>query len=195
MCSVPHEFVTVEMRDLKVALLERSRADRVSVSRLVRDFVAAGLGRETADASPGRDPGLDRTRTVKLSIRISAGEAMRLSEGARRAGLSRPAYLAQLIDRPPQIVTSEMRSRQLALVATANAELSTLARNLRHLATLLSRGSWLAAEAYRGMLDSLTVDVRRHLSMSAALLDEARPRRASAAARPRRPSRTKAVHE
>lgn len=177
MSLVPNEFVTVDMRDLKVALIERSRMTRMSVSSLVRNFVATGLGREkksvSADLALARNP----LRTVKLSIRISAAEAMQLSEGATRAGLSRPAYLAELIARPPQIISSVMRSEQLALVAATNAELSTLSRNLRHLTTLLSRSSWQAAHEYRGMLDTMAGNVRRHLSLSSALLGEMRPRR------------------
>ena len=42
MASVPHEFVTVDMLGLKGALIKRSRSDRVSVSSLVRAFVARG---------------------------------------------------------------------------------------------------------------------------------------------------------
>ena len=181
---VPREFVNVDMRDLKVALVERSRADRVSVSSLVREFVATGLGREKADVSADLVLSLVPARTVKLSIRISAAEATQLAEGAARAGLSRPAYLAELIARPPRIISSSMRSEQRQLLAATNAELSTLSRNIRHLATLLSGNSWQAAQEYTGMLDTIALDIRRHLTLSSALMGEMHPRRSPSSARP-----------
>ena len=47
-----HDFVTVDMRGLKAALVARAQAERVSVSVLVRGAVARGLGLATA-AAPG----------------------------------------------------------------------------------------------------------------------------------------------
>ncbi len=42
-----HDFVTVEMRGLKAALVDRAQAQRVSVSELVRGAVARDLGLST----------------------------------------------------------------------------------------------------------------------------------------------------
>ena len=39
-----HDFVTVDMRGFKAALVARAQAERVSVSLLVRSAVAAHLG-------------------------------------------------------------------------------------------------------------------------------------------------------
>jgi hypothetical protein len=58
-----------------------------------------------------------------------------------------------------------------------NAELSTLSRNVRHLATLVSQGSGEAARQYKGMLNTIVVEVRRHLSVSSAVLADLRSRR------------------
>ena len=51
MTSSPHDFVTVDMRGLKAALVARAQAERVSVSAVVRRAVQRelGLANESAD--------------------------------------------------------------------------------------------------------------------------------------------------
>ncbi len=74
------DFVTVDMRGLKVALVarERARASRVSVSALVRSAVARDLGVSEA-AGPGHVVSGAEQATIKLSIRLTAVEAARWS--------------------------------------------------------------------------------------------------------------------
>jgi hypothetical protein len=64
----------------------------------------------------------------------------------------------------------------MALLAATNAELSTLSRNVRHLATLLSRGSVQEARVYSALLNTIAADVRRHLSVAASVLADVRTR-------------------
>ncbi len=177
MTSVPHEFVTVDMRGLKTALIERSRSQRVTVSSLVRTLVATGLGQDVQVGSlePSRQPG--HAPKSKLSIRVSPAEALRFVNAARAAGLSQAAYLAELIAGAPDGVSNAARLEQLAALAAVNAELSTLSRNVRHLAALLRQGSIRAAQEYRGMLDGIVGDVRRYLSLASTTLADVRSRR------------------
>ena len=76
------DFVTVDMRGLKVALVARARAraSRVSVSALVRSAVARDLGVPEA-AGPGDAEVVSGAEqaTIKLSIRLTAVEAARWS--------------------------------------------------------------------------------------------------------------------
>ncbi|MEO8527125.1 MAG: hypothetical protein ABI460_20515 [Caldimonas sp.] len=190
MTSVPQEFVTVEMRGLKAALIARSRGDRVSVSTLVRSFVAHGLGHEVDEpAEPSCEPG--SRSFVKLSIRVTTTEALKLANGARAAGLSRPAYLANLIAKPSDVVTGAARAEQLSALVASNAQLSILSRNVRHLTALLSQGSVRAAQEYRAMLDTLCDDVRRHLALSSKQLADLRSwRKPSSSPNPSDPHRS-----
>ena len=180
MASVPQEFVTVEMRGLKTALVERSRADRVSVSSLVRAAVARHLGladESHVDASLEPLQRLTDTPSVRLSIRVTRTEAQQFTGNARTAGLSQGAYLAGLIRRAPTPTTSAQRSDQIAALVTSSAELATLSRNIRHLIALLREGSVQKAQPYRAMFDTLTGDVRRHLALASEVLAEVRPPR------------------
>lgn len=177
-----HEFVTVDMRSLKAALVARAQAERVSVSAVVRRAVERELGQGGAADKP-----VVLTRsTVKLSLRLTGAEAEQLAAAARQAGLSRGAYLAGLLAGVPSLTDgSASRPDRLAALSASCAELSTLSRNLHHLTSLLSEGQVRAAMEYREMLDTLGVDVRRHLAMAAGLLAELRPVRVALHRQPR----------
>ncbi|MEO6660704.1 MAG: hypothetical protein ABIN44_10410, partial [Burkholderiaceae bacterium] len=174
-----HDFVTVEMRGLKAALVARAQAERVSVSVLVRSAVARelGLGERAVPQPADRSEvtALDST-TVKLSIRLTRVEAEQFAAGARSASLSRAAYLAGLIADVPVLSGGANRTDHVAALIASSAELSTLSRNIHHLASLLREGAVRAAQEYRAMLDTLADDVHGHLALAAGVLADLRPR-------------------
>jgi hypothetical protein len=174
-----HEFVTADMRGLKAALVARAQAERVSVSVVVRRAVARELGvldASTAPAEAETPTAAPARAIVKLSIRLTSAEADQLDAGARRAGLSRGAFLAGLLANVPSL-SGDASSRLdcLAALTASSAELSTLSRNIHHLTALLRQGEVRAAQEYRRMLDTLADDVRVHLSLAASVVAEVRP--------------------
>lgn len=178
-----HEFVTVDMRGLKAALVARARAQRVSVSVLVRTAVKRELGFVDASAEPdGAMRAADTAGSiVKLSIRLTSGEAEQLDAGARRAGLSRGAFLTGLLANVPSLTGGTgTRLDSLAALTASSAELSTLSRDIHRLTDLLRQGEVGPAQQYRGLLDTLGDDVRAHLSLAAGVLADLRPARPSA---------------
>jgi hypothetical protein len=189
MNTLSHDFVTVDMRGLKAALVAHAQTQRVSVSVLVRGAVARDLGL-AAVAEPPQSAASACTALkvacVKLSIRMTPEEAERLAAGARAAGLSRGAYLAGLIADVPVLTTGASRAEHLASLVASCAELSTLSRNIHHLTTLLRQGEFGPARAYREMLDTLAGDVRGHLMLAAGVLADLQPRRRGA--EPSKPS-------
>ena len=83
-----HDFVTVDMRGLKAALVPRAQAERVSVSVLVRGAVARELGLAMAatDHQANSAGATSSSASVKLSIRMTPEEASLLATGrAQRA--------------------------------------------------------------------------------------------------------------
>ena len=177
-----HNFVTVDKRGLKAALVARAQAQRVSVSVLVRGALARDLGL-VVGAEPGRSSATADSACsapkVKLSIRMTRGEAERLTAGARSAGLSRGAYLAGLIADVPVLTSGAQRADHIAALVASCAELSTLSRNIHHLTALLREVNVQPALQYRAMLDTLAGDVRNHLMLAARVLAELQPRRRS----------------
>jgi hypothetical protein len=178
-----HDFVTVDMRGLKAALVARAQSQRVSVSALVRAAVERELGLVDASAEPD---GVMRAAAsagsiVKLSIRLTSGEAEQLDAGARQAGLSRGAFLAGLLANVPSLSGgSGSRLECLAALTASSAELSTLSRDINRLTALLRKGEVRAAQEYRRLLDTLGDDVRAHLSLAAGVLADLRPARPAA---------------
>jgi hypothetical protein len=173
------DFVTVDMRGLKAALVDRARDQRVTVSVLVRRAVARelGVGEAPVQTKPDALRGLvSGSGIVKLSIRLTTDEADRLLAGARSAGLSRGAYLAGLIAGIPALTSSVSRTDQLAALTASNAQLSSLSRNIHALTRFLTMSNVPQALVYRDMLDTLDGDVRRHLKEAAGLLADLRPR-------------------
>jgi hypothetical protein len=178
-----HDFVTVDMRGLKAALVARARAQRVSVSVLVLVLVRGAVARDLRLALGAEPPpsaasvgAASKVAWVKLSIRLTPEEAERLAAGARAAGLSRGAYLAGLVADVPVLTTGASRADHLAALVASSAELLTLSRNIHHLTTLLRQGEFGPARVYREMLDTLAGDIRSHLVQASGLLADLRPR-------------------
>lgn len=163
MSNVSHEFVSVDMRGMKAALVALAHARRCGVSTIVRTAVARELGLERPDL-PLAAAAACAPEVVKISIRLSSAEAAQLAAGVRDAGLSRGAYIGGLVS--GAAVLSRRKDHLAALTASC-AELAILSRNIYHLTTLLRQGSTRAAQAYVEMLDSLKVEVRRHLKVAA----------------------------
>lgn len=177
------DFVTVDMRGLKAALVAHAQARRESVSVLVRRAVARELGQ--AESLPPPIIGFKniaplRQSQIKLSIRLTTSEAEQLAAGSRAAGLSRGAYLAGLIAGIPALTSGASRTEMLSALTTSNAQLSGLSRNIHALTRLLTQSNVEKALVYRDMLDTLDGDIHRHLTQAAALMVDLRPRGASA---------------
>jgi hypothetical protein len=185
-----HNFVTVDMRGLKAALVARAQAERVSVSVLVRGAVARDLGLADAGLEAGCEPqqvalpsAAPASRAmVKLSIRMTAEEARQLAAGAHDAGLSRGAYLAGLVANVPVLSAGGGRAEHIAALVASSAELSTLSRNVHRLTALLHQANVEASRPYREMLETLAGDVRRHLQQASRVLAELQPGRRSTGA-------------
>lgn len=178
MNTTAHDFVTVDMRGLKAALVARAQAERVSLSVLVRGAVARDLG-PAVECEPLREENLTRSASgatsVKLSIRMTAAEARQLDAGARSAGLSRGAYLAGLVANVPVLASGGARTEHIRALMASSAELATLSRNIHRLTALLRQANVEPARPYRVMLDTVAADVRRHLELAAHTLADLQP--------------------
>lgn len=180
MNTTAHDFVTVDMRGLKAALVARAQLERVSVSVLVRGAVARDLGLRVEREPQRADVpswGATSVASVKLSIRMTAEEARQLAAGARSAGLSRGAYLAGLVANVPALPAGGGRAEHIAALMASSAELSTLSRNIHRLTALLRQANVEPARPYREMLDTLAGEVRCHLEQAAHVLADLQPQR------------------
>ena len=191
MASATHEFVTADMRGLKSALVARAQAERVSVSVIVRRAVERELEivKRSSDGDGSTCPAAPVRPIVKVSIRLTGGEAEQVAAGARRAGLSRGAYLADLIASASAAAPLASRADLLAALNASCSELSTLRRTLSRLVSLLREGQVRATLEYRHVLDTLEGSVRSHLQIASAVLAELRPPRQGRVHAVQRPTR------
>ena len=172
MTSSSREYFTVDLRGLRAALAARAARDGLTESDVLRSVLAAALQEDDGSPMPAVEQ-LDLgppVRQVKLSVRVSPLAAHRLDRSARAAGLSRGAYLMRLIDGAPPVVPSAERAKGFAALNVSAGELALLSRDINHLTQLLRASSLAAARAYRGLLDTLDGDVRKHLDLSASVI-------------------------
>ena len=175
MANLHQDFVTVDLRGLKPALVERAQSERLSVSDVVRRAVARELN--AADPGLSRRTCLADPRSTKVSIRLTRFEASALRARAESDGISMGALLAGFAMGVPDMRAGPGRAEFLKALVESSAELSTLNRNVHHLVVLLRQGSTQAAREYRVMLDALTGDVRTHLQLVSAALADLYPHR------------------
>jgi hypothetical protein len=188
MTTAARDRISVDLRGLKVALLERARAGGVSPSDFVRSVVAGALDQSLNPSPDGAGARLssEAHARVRVSLRMHQREASALFSAARSAGLPLGTFVTGLVAGIPALERGDAPRHHVAALIASNAEISTLARNVHHLAALLRQGSVRAAQEYQSMLGNLEMDVRNHLALAAEVLCELRPRRSAPAPRFRR---------
>jgi hypothetical protein len=187
-----HDFVCVDMRSLKAALVARSQAQQVSVSTLVRGAVARHLElTEAAHSTPAdaTEAGKSTPSRIALRIFMMPADAKLLAARAQEAGLSRGNYLAGLVADVPVLSSGSSRKDHISALITSSAELSTLSRNVYRLTALLRQADAEGAMQYRGMLDSIAGDVHSHLELAARALADLQPRKSGSNTSARTPRR------
>lgn len=169
------DILVVDLCGMKAALLERSRTSGLTSSELVRDALAGVLGC-SAPGTPSTSTRFEgRGPRVRLALRMSRRDADLVLGRARAAGLPPGAYVAGLCGGAPVLHSGgRPRDHAAALVASC-AELSTLARDLRHLTALLGQGNVPAALVYRERIVHVERDIRGHLAAAAQVMTDLKP--------------------
>jgi hypothetical protein len=175
MTRLARDRISVDLGSLRGALFERARAQGVRPSDIVRASLADVLGGESRNPRPAGSPVARGSDRVRLALRMDRSDAAALVRAARAAGLSPGDYVAGMLAGAPVLVQGTGPAAHVAALTTSSAKLSTLSRDLRHLASLLRQSALRAAQEYRGMLDTLASDVLRHLALAAAVLADLRP--------------------
>jgi hypothetical protein len=185
MAPSSRDRISVDLRGLKAALLDRAQALGMSPSGLVRTTLAEALGhaeqiridRSTLSLRSGNG---DRMR---LCLRMSREQARATIDAAQRAGMKLGDYVGGLVANVPVLSSGASRTDHIAALMASSAELSTLSRNIHRLTALLRQANVEPARAYREMLDTLASDVRSHLELAARVLADLQPARQSRSGR------------
>lgn len=182
MASSSRDRISIDLRGLKSALVERSQAVGLTPSGFVREVLAAALQAQVAASLSSRPPmpQPDGAQRVRLSLRVTTVQAGAIVRAARAAGMPLGEFVSGQVAGVPIVADGASRGELIAVVTATNAELASLSRNLHHLGMLLRQGAWRAADEYRPMLDTLLPDLRSHLEAAACALGELHPPRGSA---------------
>jgi hypothetical protein len=178
MAPSSRDRISVDLRGLKAALLDRAQALGMSPSGLVRTTLAEALGQaeriHIARSSPSLHSG--NSDRMRLCLRMSREQAHATMEAARRAGMNPGDYVGSLVANVPVLSAGGSRAEHIATLIASSAELSTLSRNIHQLTALLRQANVAPARQYREMLDTLAGDVRSHLELAARVSAELQPR-------------------
>ena len=132
------DLVTVDLRGMKPALIERGRGAGVSASRLVRQAVAELLRNRSAPEPGGVAPeASSRDGRVRVSLRLSRSQYDDLHERAATAGLPFGSYVISLMCSSTEPLTAFDRAARTAALVRSNANLPTLSRDIAQLTGLL----------------------------------------------------------
>ena len=175
MNNTASDFVKVDLRGLKVALVAHARRRRVSLSRVVRDSVELVIDQGAPAHVPVLTAGKATPRSVepdlvKVWFRLTSDEVAKLKAMATRSGLSRSAVVGEMLRGTDRLVASDDRREHRSVLIASNAELAAVGRNLRHLADLLRQSQFEAAQKYRALLDTVADDIKKHLKIAGGLL-------------------------
>jgi hypothetical protein len=111
MNNTASDFVKVDMRGLKAALVALARRRRVSLSRVVRDSVELVIDRGGAASVPVLLAGKSTPRSVepglvKVWFRLTPDEVAKLNAMATGSGLSRSAVVGEMLRGAERLVRS-----------------------------------------------------------------------------------------
>lgn len=184
MAPSSRDRISVDLHGLKAVLLERARTANVIPSELVRAALADALGRPVSlnvhrASHASSVQGEDRTR---LSLRMPRTQAETVVEAARQAGMNTGDYVASLVAGVPVLINGGRRADNVAALAASCAELSSVSRNVRHLALLMREDTSQRAQEQIATVDLVANNIGAHLRLAATVLAELRPRGASGAA-------------
>lgn len=177
MAPSSRDRISVDLRGLKAALLDRAQALGVSPSGLVRTTLAEALGHAEVIHLDQSTPSLrsGNSDRMRLCLRMSREQARTTMDAARRAGMYPGDYVGSLVANVPVLSAGGNRAEHIATLSASSAELSTLSRNIYQLTALLRQSDAASARKYREMLDTLAGDVRSHLALAARVLADLQP--------------------
>ena len=167
--------ISVDLRGLKAAVVDRALAVGVSPSDWIRSTLSKALG--AVDPGPSLVPQAAQARgdRVRLFLRMSSQDALATAAAARAASLPIGSFVAGLVSRIPVVQRGIDRSGHVSALIRSCAELAILSRSINRLVDLLRHGLVGEAIEYRQMLDTLHGDVRRHLKLASEALADLRP--------------------
>jgi hypothetical protein len=175
--------VTVDLRGLGERLRLKAGVQRLSAGAFVRRAILSQLEDDGPGAEPDRPDAIGPV--VKVTLRLSAAHAVLQATRTRRADVSQGAYVAGVLDGmlPPPLPPDHAQA--IAALVRSTDQLSVLSRDINGFVRALPSCNLERLEPYRRSVSSLLDEVRKHLAVAGALVNDLRRAR-PAQAKPNR---------
>jgi len=172
MAPTSRDRVGVDLRDIGDAVRAAARARHSTVAAFARDALVEAIGRP-GTASERITAEFGETEIVKLTLRMRQHEAEALILSAGGLGLSYGEYVARLVTRVPLPRPAAERAADRAALMASSDNLAALSVDLAAFIRLLHRAKSAEAENYRHRIETVDLEIRRHLDRVSALIASA----------------------
>ena len=172
MALATRDRVGVDLRGIGDAVRAAARVRHSTVAALAREALVEAISRpstlpEVIAAEVGR------AEIVKLTLRLRESAAEALILNATGLGLSYGEYVARLVRETPLPMPARERAADRAALIASTDNLAALSVDLAAFVRLLRRGKSAEVEKYRRRIETVDLDIRRHLNQVSALIADA----------------------
>jgi hypothetical protein len=168
MAPPSRDRVGVDLRGIGDDVRAAARARHSTVAAFARDALVEALGRPPT--LPDCIAEVDRAEIVKLSLRMRHYEAEALILSAGGLGLSYGEYVARLVMQVPLPMPAAERAADRAALMASSDNLAALSVDLATFMRLLRTGKSDEVEKYRRRIETVDLEIRRHLDRVSALI-------------------------
>jgi len=169
MAPPSRDRVAVDLRGIGDAVRAAASARHSTVAAFTRDALVEAIGRPMT-ASERITAEFGETEIVKLTLRMRQHEAEALIISAGGLGLSYGEYVARLATQTPLPMPAAERAADRAALMASSDNLAALAVDLASFMRLHRMGKSAEAEKYRRRIETVDLEIRRHLDRVSALI-------------------------
>ncbi len=169
MATPARDRVGVDLRGIGGAVRAAARTRQITVAALAREALIEAIGRpstlpEVVPADFGR------ADIVKLTLRLRQPEAEALVLNAAGLGVSYGEYVGRLVRQTPLPMPAAERAADRAALMASSDNLAALSVDLAAFMRLLRMANSAEIEKYRRRIETVDLEIRRHLDRVSALI-------------------------
>jgi hypothetical protein len=169
MAATSRDRVGVDLRGIGDAVRAAASARHSTVAAFAREALVEAIGRPST-LPEGIAAEFGRSEIVKLTLRMRQPEAEALVLSATRLGLSYGEYVARLVREIPLPMPAAERAADRAALMASSDNLAALSVDLAAFMRLLRLGHSAEVEKYRRRIETVDLEIRRHLDRVSALI-------------------------
>lgn len=168
MAATSRDRVGVDLRGIGDAVRAAARARHSTVAAFAREALVEAIGRPST-LPEGIAAEFGRSEIVKLTLRMRQPDAEALVLSATRLGLSYGEYVARLVRLTPLPMPAAERAADRAALMASSDNLAALSVDLAAFMRL-RLGHSAEIEKYRRRIETVDLEIRRHLDRVSALI-------------------------